>query len=168
MILRILFLIFVSGNFFGWAEESYQPLFVIQRSTNENVVHYDAKIAPDGELDSHEPIIVYWIMAAKDGRRQELSFLEKTKAYGISVMPGRTAHSYRIALISDRRLEIQVYREDGAVRAETIIEGRRAYLTKIYVSIRKGAFFSVPNSIELTGTDIATGKGLHETIVPGR
>lgn len=168
MIRLILFLVFVSGNFLVWAEDSYQPLFVVERSTNENVVHYDAKIDPDGELDAREPIVVYWIMAARDGRRQELSFLEKTKAYGISVEPGGTAHSYRITLVSDRRLEIQVYREGRAVHAETIIDGRRAYLTKIYVSIRKGALFSVANSIELTGTDVATGKSLHETIVPGR
>jgi hypothetical protein len=146
LIRLILFLVFVSGNLFAQVEDSYQPLFVLERSTNENVVHYDAKVAPDGELDSREPIVVYWIMAAKDGRRQELSFLEKTKAYGVSVEPGRTAHSYRITLVSDRQLEIQVYREGGAVRAETIIAGRRAYLKKIYVRVRKGPLFSTPST----------------------
>ncbi len=167
-ILFLAFLAVVSSSLFGWADESYQPLFVIERSTNENAVHYDAKIAQDGDLDARKPIVVYWIMGAKDGRRQELSFLEKTKAYGITVEPGQTLHSYRIALVSDRQREIEVYREGNAFRAETIIEGRRAYLRKIYVSVRKGPLFSLPGSIELIGTDIATGEGLREIIAPGR
>jgi hypothetical protein len=167
MIRPTLLLAFVSSVLPGWAGGSYQPLFVIERSTNENVVHYDAKVAPDGELDAREPIVVYWIMAARDGRRQELSFLEKIRAYGITVEPSRVPHSYRIALVSDRHRNIEVRRQGNEFHAETTIEGRRAYLNKIYVSVRKGWLLASPDSIELRGTDMITGESLHETIVQG-
>jgi len=143
-------------------------LFIVERSTNANIVHYDAKIDQDGRLDPREPVIAYWIMAAKDGHRQELNFLERTKAYGIITEPSHGAECYRIALVSEKQREIAVYREGGAVRAETTISGHRAYLKRIYVTVRKGALFSVPNRIELTGTDITTGETLQETIVPSR
>jgi hypothetical protein len=168
MIRPTLLLVFVLSVLPGWSGGSYQPLFVIERNTNDNVVHYDANVTPDGELDAREPVVVYWIMSAKDGRRQELSFLEKTRAYGITVERSRTQHSYRIALVSDRHREIEVRREGNEFHAETTIEGRRAYLNKIYLSVRKGRLFAAPDSIELHGIDMATGERLHETIMPGR
>src|SRR5580692_11003268 len=124
----ILLFIFAGATFCCRAGETYQPLFVVERSINANVVHYDAKIDEDGRLDSREPVIAYWIMAAKDGRRQELNFLEKAKAYGVIVEPSRTVGSYRIVLVSEKSREIEVYREGDSVHAETTIGGRRAYL----------------------------------------
>jgi len=163
----IRFLIALSGGALSWAANSYQPLFVVEKSTNRNVVHYDAQIAGNGELDSREPVIVYWIMAAEDGRRQELSLLEKIKAYGIRVEPGGTPDSFRIALAAYRQLQIAVCREGDRFRAVVVIEGRRAYLQRIYVTVRKGLRFSAPKSIELIGTDIGTGESLHENVSPG-
>src|SRR5712691_865167 len=62
----------------------YLPLFVIERSVNANVVHYDAKLGPDGKLDPREPVVAYWIMGAEDGRRQDLNAIERLRAYGFS------------------------------------------------------------------------------------
>ena len=160
-------LVALSGGALSWAANSYQPLFVVERSTNQNVVHYDAQIAENGELDPREPVVVYWVMAAKDGHRQALTFLEKIKAYGITVEPDSAPHSFRIALAAYRQRPIAVCREGDRFRAEAVIEGRRAYLKRIYVTVGKGMLFSAPKSIELVGTDIGTGESLHETISPG-
>jgi hypothetical protein len=47
-----------------------QPLFIIERSKNSNVVHYDARLTADGELAAEEPVIAYWVMLVRtaDGR----------------------------------------------------------------------------------------------------
>jgi hypothetical protein len=164
----VLLFILAGASIYCKAGETYQPLFVVERSTNANVVHYDAKIDEHGRLDPQEPVIAYWIMAAKDGRRQELNFLEKAKAYGVIVEPSQTVGCYRIVLVSEKNREIEVYREGDAVHAETTIGGHRAYLKRIYVAVRKGSLFSTPSYVELSGTDIATGETLQETIVPGR
>lgn len=163
----LLLTVVAAVNLFA-AGESYQPLFVVERSSNENVVHYDAKITRNGELDSRQPVVVYWIMAAKGGGRQELNLLERTRAYGLSIERGDSPHSYRVALVSDRRREIRVYQEDGVVRAETEIQGHRAYLHKIFLTLRGGGWFALPQSIELTGTDAVTGEPLRERIAPDR
>jgi hypothetical protein len=141
-----------------------QPLFIIERSTNANVVHYDANLGPNGELDRRQPIDAYWVMAALDGRREELSSLEKSRAYGFNIEPGKDAHSFRLELVAQKRRSIHIYSDGGAVRAETTIDGRRAYLTRIFVTARK----LVPGvkSIELFGVDAATGESVHETVTP--
>ena len=51
--------------------ETYVPLFVIERSMNKNVVHYDAVVTPDGRLNPRQPIVAYWVMAAEDGGEHE-------------------------------------------------------------------------------------------------
>jgi hypothetical protein len=59
----------VAGLMAAHIEVRQATLFVIERSTNANVVHYDANIAADGQLDPRQPISAYWVMAAEDGHR---------------------------------------------------------------------------------------------------
>jgi hypothetical protein len=51
------------------AAQTTQPLFTIERSKNANVLHYEANLTAQGELDPKEPIVIYWIMKAEKGQR---------------------------------------------------------------------------------------------------
>src|ERR1039457_5763512 len=62
-----------------------QPLFIIERNKNANVVHYDAQLTTDGKLDPKGPVIAYWVLLAKGGRRQNLNWIEKKTAYRINI-----------------------------------------------------------------------------------
>jgi hypothetical protein len=159
-------LLLAAAALWGGGIEQAQPLFTIERSTNANVVHYDVHLAPNGEFDRVRPIEAYWIMAASDSHREELSGLERSRAYGFTVEAGGDSHSLRIELVAQRRRAIQVRNDGGAVRAETQIDGRRAYLTRIYV--RAGHVLAVPKvrSIELFGVDAETGRNVHEVVEP--
>src|SRR4030043_353480 len=77
-----------------------QPsLFIIERSKNANVVHYDARLTADGKLDPKEPVIAYWILLAEDGRRKGLSWIEKKMAYGFTIKPDRSVKGYKMTLV---------------------------------------------------------------------
>ncbi len=134
------------------------PLFIIERSLNANVVHYDAQTTADGKLDPRQPVVAYWIMAAEDGRRQELNLVERLRAYGVSVHTEVAGDSYRVVLAAEKRREIRVYRLGDAVRAEMQIAGRRAYLQRVFVGTRKSFGLPVPSYVELFGIDIAAGE----------
>ena len=69
----ILSLLLISAVVLPASGDSYSLLFIIERSTNKNVIHYDAKFGKDGKLDPKNPVVAYWIMAAEDGRRESLS-----------------------------------------------------------------------------------------------
>jgi len=60
-------------------------LFRVARSTNANVVLYEARLRNGGTLDEDEPVHPVWVMLAEDGRREELNFLERAMAYGVDV-----------------------------------------------------------------------------------
>jgi hypothetical protein len=146
--------------------ETYVPLFVIEHSSNANAVHYEAKLK-DGKFDSQQPVVAYWVMAAENGRRQELNLLEKLKAYGFDIRPDREPEAYRLTIVSDRKKEIHVFRMGNTVRAEAKIGNCDAYLEKIFIATKKSWILSLPDYAEMIGTDMSTGAPCRERVTPG-
>jgi hypothetical protein len=149
------------------APTSLIPMFIVERTTNANVVHYDARLSDDGEIDAKEPIAVYWTIGSADGKRQDLGFLERRLAWRFKVRK-TSAGRYIFSVVSLKQIEINVYRQGGLVRAEIPISGSPAYLRKIFVNIDGPLFSPNVNYIDLFGIDITTGAERHERITPAR
>lgn len=140
------------------------PLFVIAKNTNANAVHYDAELTRDGKLDPNQPVVAYWIMAAENGRRQELNFLERSRAYGFTLRPDGPPDSYVLSVVSEKKKEIRVYADQGTVRAEASIGGHRAYLQKIFITEKKTLGVYLPEYAEMFGVDVDTGQPCYEKV----
>jgi len=151
---------------FARAQDVYFPLFTIEKSTNANAVHYEARLTRGGKLDPIQPVIAYWVMAAEDGRRQALNFIERTKAYGFNVHPDHTPDSFKLVVVSDRKKEIRVFQEGEVVRAVANIGGHLAYLRKIFITARKAWFLDLPDYAEMFGVDVRTGEPVYEKVLP--
>ena len=104
-------------------------LFVIGRSKNLNIVVYEAKLAGSGELDSKEPVVVYWLDLDPAYQKQkrdkgvtsdrlELNYIEKTLAYGLSSQPdsGRPGH-HTVHLVAFKTRAVDVYFDRAKGRA---------------------------------------------------
>jgi Domain of unknown function (DUF4833) len=128
------------------------------------VVHYDAVINLDSDLDRREPIIAYWVMAAEDGRREDLTSAERPKAFGLTIVRCRDSNSYHLRLVAQQQRDIYVRRKGNSVRAATLIAGRWAYGSKIYVKIYKLLGLPKIEFIEVIGSDIATGEPVCERV----
>ncbi|MCX5905689.1 MAG: DUF4833 domain-containing protein [Deltaproteobacteria bacterium] len=148
------------------AQIKTQPLFIIERSKNANVVHYDARLTADGKLDPKEPVIAYWVKLAGDGRREELSWIEKKKAYGFDLKPDPSVKGYKMTLVADPQRPITVKKEGDAVRAEGVIDGQPAVLEKMYIKASDGLMGPKVEYIELYGKDLETGGKRYQKIVP--
>jgi hypothetical protein len=154
------------AHLFGAGVELSQPLFIIEKSTNANVVHYDAVITPDGGLDPREPIIAYWVMAAEDGRREDLTSAERLEGFGFTIVHGRDSNSYHLRLVAQQQRDIYVRRKGNSVGAATPIAGRCACVTEIYVKIHKLLGLPKIEFVEVIGSDIATGEPVCERVRP--
>ena len=146
------------------AARTYQPLFRIERSKNANVVQYDAVLESPEKLDPRGPVIAYWIMLAKDGRREGLSSLDE-RAYGFKVAPEKGG-SWLLYLNATRDRSIRVVRWQGRWVAQVVIAGRSAVLTKIFVSSDESAFIPRVRWVDLFGVDMVNGKALTERLKP--
>lgn len=132
-------------------------MFTIEKSSNANRVQYEAHLTPDGHIDAKQPVVAYWIMAAENGRRQELNILERAKAYGFTLRQDGL-DSYRLWVVSHREKEIHVFRDGPTVKAEAVIGGRVALVEKIYIQMRKTLLLSLPDFGEMFGFDKETGE----------
>ena len=148
------------------AQIKTSPLFIIERSKNANVVHYDARLTADGNLDPEEPVIAYWVRLAEDGRRKELSWIEKKKAYGFTIKPDPSVNGYKMTLIAAPGQQITVKKEKDVVRAEAVIDGRPAILEKMYINASDGVTGPKVHYIEVYGKDLQTGEQRREKMVP--
>jgi hypothetical protein len=150
----------------GWAsgQDRAVPLFTIEKSSNANRVQYDAQLKPDGHIDPHQPVVAYWIMAAENGRRQELNILERAKAYGFTLRQDGL-DSYSLWVVSHREKEIHVFRDGRTVRAEAVIGGKVALVDKIYIQMRKSFLLSFPEFGEMFGYDRVTGEKRYEKVL---
>jgi hypothetical protein len=150
----------------GWAmgQDRSVPLFTIEKSSNANRVQYEARVTPSGHIDAHQPVVAYWIMAAENGRRQELNILERAKAYGFTLRQDGL-DSYRLWVVSHREKEIHVFRDGGTVRAEAVIGGRVARVEKIFIQMHKSLILSFPDFGEMFGFDRETGEKRYEKVL---
>jgi len=148
------------------AQTKTSPLFIIERSKNANVVHYDARLTADGKLDPKEPVIAYWVVLAEDGRREELSWIEKKKAYGFTVKSDSSVNGYTMTLVAAPEKQIIVKAEKDAVRAEAVIDGRPAVLEKLYINASDRLTGPKVHYIEVYGKDLQTGEKRREKMVP--
>ncbi len=141
-------------------------LFKIERSKNANIVQYDVQLTPDNKLYQKEPVIAYWIRFAEDGRKRELSYIQKKLSYGIRTKYDPVSNSAIVEIVAARSRAIKVYEVEGVYRGETRINGQPAFLERIFVTSIKNGLFRKTNFIELFGKNIKTGVDCYEKIKP--
>lgn len=139
-----------------------RTLFYIQRNKNANTVFYDANFKSVGQLDIDEPIDVYYIHYAKDGKRSELSLLERSIAYGYHFeQTGPNRFQIKLKAFPGRKLELTL--EQGQPRLYAQVSGQKALLTHIYVNARPPLYTSVVY-VDIWGTSVMDGHVLYERI----
>lgn len=142
----------------------HQHLFLIHRSTNRNVVSYDARLTPDGLL-ADDPIRIRWIMREEGDRVEDLTGLERRRAFGIrldEVSPTRAI--FRIVSLPDRPITVTLT-EAGPLPMMGI-GGEAATLEEVFVSVRDGSLIPTVRWVEVRGISLRSGKKVRERIVP--
>jgi hypothetical protein len=137
-------------------------LFKIERNKNANVVMYDAKLDLNGNINKKKPVDAYWILHAKQGQRQEITFFEK-KAYGYTATENDDdSYSLVLKAAEDRPMKIGLV--NGEPKAEILINNEKAYLSSVYVSA-SSALIPKVFYIILIGTKINTSEKVTEKII---
>ena len=142
-----------------------EPLFRIERSKNANVVQYDAVLRPDGSLDRDNPVDAYWLRLAKDGSRKELNWIQRTSAYGFSTRWIDEGKTLELDMVAAIERPIEVVRVDGGWRALCRIDGRPAWVERVFVQSEKGFVGRKIVHIDFAGVDVETGERRTERLM---
>ena len=143
-----------------------QDLFHIERSKNANIIQYDAQVGADGKLFKKEPVVGYWIRLAEEGQVMELSWVQKTFAFGFNAKPASDRESLVLEMKLDLGAPIRVIRDGDRFRATVPIEGSPSWLEKIYIDAERKGLSANIHYVEIFGTDRETGEARYQKIVP--
>ena len=142
--------------------EGLVTLFQIERSKNTNEIHYAAQVGKDGALDAKEPVAAFWVMKAEDGRREGLTFMERKMAYGVDATARGSEFDIKLAAAPERAIKLMSV--GGRWRAQTMLNGKSAYLSRIFITTKEGGVMPTVVSIDLYGEDAASGKTIQEHV----
>jgi Domain of unknown function (DUF4833) len=143
-------------------------LFYIQRSSNINTIIYDANIGADKKLDPKNPVHTYWIRYTEGSKKQELSGIQRSLAYGLhtKATPGELG-SYDGYFFAYRKRKFVVkLNPKGEPIALFPINGKMQILKKVFVKVDESGMMPSVISVELWGRDAVTDKEVYEKFKP--
>jgi Domain of unknown function (DUF4833) len=146
--------------------EEPNQLFYVQRSPNSNTVIYAARLDAKGAIQSRDPVEAFWRKFNIDGSRQPLNFIERMMAYGVRAdrIKAGAPITFTIAALPERKLTLNL---DANKRPQALIQigGRTAKLAYVYLHVVEGGLMPDVPELDIFGTDLATGKAVHEHLV---
>lgn len=145
-----------------------KQLFYLQRTANTNTIVCELNPGSNGLPDEDEPVHVFWIRYPEGGQRKELNYIQRIFAYGIkSQAQGNGVYKLHFVSYKKQNLWLMPWAKDNKYHVFTNINQRQALLTRIFIKIDGGSFWS-PNIVymELKGIDAVTGKEVMERFKP--
>ncbi len=157
-----------SADQFPTPPDAENRLFYIQRSSNTNTILYDANILEDNKLDTKSPVHAYWIRYTEGGKKQELSNIQRTLAYGLHTNPIKgepNAYEGHFLAYRKRKFIVKIDAKGEAV-ALFPINGKMQVLKRVFVSVDESGMMPSVVYIDLWGKDATTGKEVYERFKP--
>lgn len=152
-------------NDFPVPPKTDKTLFFIQRNKNKNTIVYDANLQSNGKYDTSKPIDVYWLRYGSTGERAELSWLQRTFAFGYKAKEDQNRKdSFWVTLTAYDGRKIHLEKKDGKPVATMTIKGKYCRLTNIWVYADESGSWPRVLHVDIYGVDMVTGKPYMERI----
>lgn len=148
---------------------SSNQLFYIQRSSNINSIIYDANVGIDKKLNPENPVHTYWILYTQGGKKQELTSIQRSLAYGLHTRPAsaEVGGSYEGYFFAYRKRKFVVkLNPKGEPIALFPINGKMQILKRVFVKVDESGMMPSVISVELWGRDTVTDKEVYEKFRP--
>lgn len=146
-------------------------LFYIQRSSNTNAIVYDANVTPEGNLNQSDPVKIYWIRYSEDSTIEDLNYIQRKYAYGITAKANADQkNKYILEFVSYAKRHLYLMaKPSGKYTAYMTINGKLAELKRVWIQLNGGTFwFPTIDYVELTGKDPASQQMVVERFKPKR
>lgn len=157
----------------AWSEASFpvpqdkNQIFYVQRSMNANTIVYAARIRADGQLDPDKPVEVYWRRFNDQGARQDLSYLERTVAFGVKAekIAGKPS-AFRMRVVSYPQRSAILSLVDGKPQLVTKIAGVPSRLDHAFLHLDESGSMPKVVLVDLVGHALDTGQEMRESFKP--
>ena len=139
--------------------DNVSRLFYVQRDPNANTVIYDLNLDKTGRPDAENPVHIYWIKYADKGQKDELNYIQRKFAYGLSTKKV-SEEQFDVRFVSYKKLALTLKKgDDNKFHIFVNADQKQIALNSIFVKVEGGSFW-LPNIVyvELKGIDPTSGK----------
>ena len=133
------------GKEFPVPKDIKNLIFYVQRTNNINTLIYEFNYDADGELNTENPVKVYWKNYNIDGSTEPLNALQRKYAYGVeSFIADAAKKTFYFHLVSYKKQEIYLIKSPTTNKYEAFINlnNRLIEITRVYIHIEGGAFWT--------------------------
>ncbi|TCD01812.1 DUF4833 domain-containing protein [Pedobacter psychroterrae] len=141
-------------------------LFYLQRDPNTNTFICELNVDKNGDVDRKEPVLIYWVRYNIDGKKADLSYVQRKFAYGIQTKELGKDH-FELRFVSHKELALYLVKDNNnKFHVYTTVNKKKMRLERIFVRIEGGSFW-LPNVkyVELRGINPETNTVVAERIV---
>ena len=141
--------------------DELNQLFYVQRSPNSNSVVYAAKLDAQG---APQDVEAFWRKFNIDGSKQPLNFIERMMAYGVKMQSRKPPITFTIAALPERKLTLTL---DAQHRPQALMQigTHTVKVAYVYLQVVEGGLMPSVPSLDVLGTDIASGRAIHEHLI---
>lgn len=147
------------------ADEKKHPrienlLFFVQKNPDANTVIYELNLNKDGTICTQAPVKVSWIKYAEDGKREELSNIEKKYVYGVQSQDLGN-DEYKIHLMAYTKLPLYLKRSQTDNKYKIYIKDEDTHylLKRAFIKLDRCSFwYPKVQYIDLVAVDTANGR----------
>lgn len=141
-------------------------LFYLQRDPNTNTFICELNLDKDGNVDRNEPILIYWMRYDVDGKKADLSYVQRKFAYGIQTKELGKDY-FELRFVSHKKQVLYLARDDkDKFYVYTTVNQKKIRLERIFVRIEGGSFW-LPNVkyVEFRGLNPETNTVIAERLI---
>jgi phosphatidylglycerophosphate synthase len=141
-------------------------LFYLQRDPNTNTIVCALNLK-NGKIDKQDPVHVFWIRYTEQNQHEELSYIQRTFAYGIKAR-ALSNEEYELNFVSYKKFPLRLVKSERAPGYEVYatVNQKKVSLKRLYIHIEGGTFWA-PNVkyIQVEGVNVSTGENMVERIL---
>ncbi len=140
-------------------------LFYLQRDPNPNTIMCTLNMK-NGKLDKQEPVRVFWIRYTEQSQTKELSYIQRTFAYGIKARP-LSNEEYELNFVSYKKFPLRLVKsQQDNYYVYATVNQKKVILRRLYIHIEGGTLWK-PNVkyIQVEGINASTGESTVERLM---
>lgn len=146
--------------------ENY-TLFKIGRTKDANEIFYTVQLDNKGNLDSENPISVFWLKRTEGNKTEPLTWIQRKYAYGIKIIEETDTYAKFQFVSYNKRTFLLKKNQQGEFKVYTLSENKIVEVNKIYIHLDGGSFwFPVISQVDLIALNPLTNENVIEVIKP--
>jgi hypothetical protein len=125
---------------FTTSKNSSYNLFHIGRSRDANIIKYDINLDSKGNINTENPIKIYWVRYTDDNKIEGLSYIQNKLAYGVNLLSVQK-NEVKFQFVSYEKKSFTIKKNSsGIYKVYTDLKSKQVEVEDIFVQIVGGTF----------------------------